>query len=60
MIVSQILSERILTQGSHTDPEADAVAHSVKRLFQASVYRQLRQLSCDHHEGVLIIRGRLP
>ncbi len=60
MKVASTLSERTMIQRPYTDRDADGVAHSVTRLFRQSPYRRLGQLTCEHHEGVVIIRGRLP
>ena len=60
MKVARMLSEPTIIQRHYTDRDADSVAHSVTRLFRQSPYRRLGQLMCEHHEGVVIIRGRLP
>ena len=36
------------------------VVQAARRLFEASPYLPLRGISCDHHEGALVLRGALP
>ena len=38
----------------------NAVLEQVTRIFEHSSYSELKRLSCQFHEGVLTLRGRLP
>jgi len=42
-----------------TNNEHQVVQHA-KQLFANSPYNSLRQVGCAYHEGVLILRGRVP
>lgn len=39
---------------------ADAVVQSLRRRLQNSCYRVLRQISCQQHDGAIVLRGRVP
>jgi osmotically-inducible protein OsmY len=38
---------------------SDPVVDAVRRCLRASPYRQVRTLSCEHREGVLVLRGQV-
>ena len=37
----------------------DRISESARTRLQASAYESLRTLRCEHHEGVLVLRGRV-
>jgi len=39
---------------------SDQVAAAAKQCLRSSPYFTIRELSCEHDEGVLVLRGRLP
>lgn len=39
--------------------EYDLVADIARRILQASAYHEVRALTCEHHDGALILRGRV-
>ena len=40
-------------------PEQDSVVNSAQRCLRDTIYFGLRSLSCEHHEGVLVLRGQV-
>ena len=42
------------------DATGCAVVDEARRLFEQSPYLPVRDLTCEFHEGALIIRGRVP
>jgi len=40
-------------------PENDSVAEAAQQRLRASAYFGVRTVSCEHHEGVLVLRGRV-
>ena len=40
-------------------PEKDSVADAADRRLRDSGYFEVRELSCEHHEGVLVLRGQV-
>lgn len=53
---SQRQEEAVQTRIS-TDKRA---ADEAQRGLQASSYPALRRISCEHHEGMLVLRGKVP
>lgn len=41
------------------EPHLDEVAAIVRARLQASAYGEVRSLTCVHHEGILVLRGRV-
>lgn len=44
-------------RGAERAPQAASIVAS---RLSASPYRELRNIRCDYHDGVLTLRGRLP
>jgi len=57
-----ISAARLPAHDSHLPSEVaqSSVVQAALRLFEASPYLSLRGVSCDHHEGALVLRGALP
>lgn len=56
---SQTESRPIESSSTVTDAEQQ-VLQRAKRCFATSAYFALRRVACAYHEGVLILRGRVP
>ncbi|HEV3339332.1 MAG TPA: BON domain-containing protein [Pirellulales bacterium] len=52
---------RFVTASYHQRPLNDAlIAHRARQTLRSSSFVSLRRLTCDVHEGMLTLRGRLP
>ncbi len=49
-----------LQRATYCKPGRPTVAEAALERLRRSCYRQLRQVTCHFHEGVLILHGQLP
>ncbi len=59
IVVSHAPTARCAVITNVSLPECDAVAESARQRLRASGYLGVRALSCEHHEGVLVLRGQV-
>jgi osmotically-inducible protein OsmY len=45
---------------SHPLKKKEAAQAEALRLFHQSLYRELRNILCEYHEGVMTLRGSVP
>ena len=60
MIVSTQLTPHFLSGSPIDASPRPAVTRRGETVLRSSSYLAVRHLSCDYHEGVLTIRGRVP
>lgn len=51
--------EKTLWEGTEKK-EKEAIQEEARMRLRESPYRELRDVSCDFHEGVLTLQGRVP
>jgi osmotically-inducible protein OsmY len=56
--VNMAVRQRIRRTSPHWATDSQVVNSAAQR-FQASLYPALRSISCEFHEGVLVLRGRV-
>jgi osmotically-inducible protein OsmY len=53
------LEAGFLTDRTHEPAGKHPTARAAERLFEQCPYAALRELSCEFHEGLLILKGRV-
>jgi osmotically-inducible protein OsmY len=59
IVVSHAPTARCAAIANASLPDCDSVAEAARQRLQASGYFAVRGLSCEHHEGVLVLRGQV-
>jgi len=59
IVVSPAPTARCAAVANASFPECDSVAEAARQRLRASGYFGVRPLSCEHHEGVLVLRGQV-
>lgn len=57
--VSSVRLEAIENQPSSSLSEKEVVESHIRSELRMSVYRQVRSVSCEFHEGVITLRGQV-